>query len=465
MRFAWLAVVLCLVAGAAQADASLTERQTAARNDRKALQEQIEALQERIESTRSSQRDASQALKASEQAISDISRRLQDLDQRRDALGKTLDDLQKAMDGQRQELDQQREALARQLRAQYASGLSPWTALLSGKDPQRIGRELAYLAYLSKARTQALDALRVSLDRLAELQTRTDTHRAELDALLAETSEQKGALETQQVQRRQTLQRIQADLQAQRGQARELKQREQRLGDLIQGLDVEIAKAEARRQAALRAEAARKAREVREAREAAEQARRVREQAEKHLQEARRAEAEDAQVEQAKADLARKAAQEQEQKAAAEAAAAAPAQDAVRAVPAEGFPGLAKGLPYPVKGDIQGRFGAQRPDGGVWRGIILRAAPGTEVHAVAAGRVVYAHWLSGFGNILIIDHGHKYLSVYAYNQSLLRQVGDIVATGDVIARVGATGGQVEPGLYFELRHEGAPINPQLWLGD
>ncbi|HEY9281849.1 MAG TPA: peptidoglycan DD-metalloendopeptidase family protein, partial [Eoetvoesiella sp.] len=88
---------------------------------------------------------------------------------------------------------------------------------------------------------------------------------------------------------------------------------------------------------------------------------------------------------------------------------------------------------------------------------------GTPVRAIAAGRVVYANWLSGFGNLIIVDHGAKYLSVYAYNQSVLRRVGDVVSAGDVIAKVGATGGQVESGLYFEIRHQGAPVNPLLWL--
>jgi septal ring factor EnvC (AmiA/AmiB activator) len=125
--------------------------------------------------------------------------------------------------------------------------------------------------------------------------------------------------------------------------------------------------------------------------------------------------------------------------------------------------GLPKQVPAPVKGEVQGKFGAQRPDGGLWRGIVLRAPEGTPVHAVAAGRVVYANWLAGFGNIMIVDHGAKYLSVYAYNQSLLKQVGDMVQAGDTIAAVGATGGQVEPGLYFEIRHQGTPVNPLLWL--
>src|SRR5690606_2179048 len=80
--------------------------------------------------------------------------------------------------------------------------------------------------------------------------------------------------------------------------------------------------------------------------------------------------------------------------------------------------GLRKGLPYPVRGEVQGRFGMDRPEGGTWRGIVLRASEGVRVGAVAPGRVVYAGWLSGFGNLMILDHGNKYLTVYAYNQSL-----------------------------------------------
>ncbi len=133
------------------------------------------------------------------------------------------------------------------------------------------------------------------------------------------------------------------------------------------------------------------------------------------------------------------------------------------AIPAGGFPGIAKGLPKPVNGEIQGRFGTQRPDGGVWRGIVLRAKTGTAVHAVADGQVVYADWLAGFGNLIIVDHGKQYLSIYGYNETLLKGVGDLVAAGETLAKVGATGGQVEPGLYFELRHKSKPINPLLWF--
>ncbi|MGB3816193.1 murein hydrolase activator EnvC family protein, partial [Achromobacter pulmonis] len=136
---------------------------------------------------------------------------------------------------------------------------------------------------------------------------------------------------------------------------------------------------------------------------------------------------------------------------------------AQRPVPVGGGNGLRHGLAAPVRGPVQGRFGVDRPDGGVWRGVVLRAPEGTPVKVVAPGTVVYADWLRGFGNLIIVDHGQQYLTVYAYNQSLLKRVGDSVAAGDTIATVGATGGQVESGLYFEIRHRGAPVDPAQWL--
>jgi len=138
-------------------------------------------------------------------------------------------------------------------------------------------------------------------------------------------------------------------------------------------------------------------------------------------------------------------------------------QDADRPISGEGFAALRGTLPAPVSGERYGRFGAQRPEGGLWRGVLIRAPQGAPVHAVARGRVVYADWLTGFGNLMIVDHGAQYLTVYAYNQSLLRAVGDAVDAGEPLALVGATGGQVEPGLYFEIRHQGTPVNPRLWL--
>lgn len=464
MRRLGLCLALCLGVAAAQAESSLQAQQERARQDRGALRSQIDALQKRIESTESDKADAGAALQASEQAISDITRRLADLQARHEALGDSLAQLRAAQAQQDQALRRQQAALADQLRAQYASGLSPWAALLSGRDPQTIGRELAYLSYVSRARTRALTDLQATLDRINRLREQTDAQQKELDGLVADRQAEKKDLQLQQDKHREVLAQVQSKLQDEHRQAQSLHERDARLGTLIQGLDAEIARAEARRKAALKAEAERKAREAEQARKAREQAQLARKAQQQRAQAEEQARAIREQAEQARRAQGETA---QEPPARPAPAAQAPAPQTTTppppAVPAGGFEGVRKGLPRPVSGDVQGRFGAQRPDGGIWRGIVLRAPVGTPVRAVAAGRVVYAHWLAGFGNLLIIDHGQQYLSIYGYNQALLKQVGDIVAQGEVVARVGATGGQVEPGLYFELRHRGAPINPELWL--
>jgi septal ring factor EnvC (AmiA/AmiB activator) len=95
--------------------------------------------------------------------------------------------------------------------------------------------------------------------------------------------------------------------------------------------------------------------------------------------------------------------------------------------------------------------------------VFIRSAAGAEVRAVAAGRVVFADWLRGFGNLLILDHGQGYMSLYSNNESLYKQAGDAVKTGDAVATVGNSGGQAEPGVYFELRYKSRPINPMDWV--
>ena len=128
------------------------------------------------------------------------------------------------------------------------------------------------------------------------------------------------------------------------------------------------------------------------------------------------------------------------------------------------FSGLSRGLRLPIKGELANRFGAQRSDGGPsWKGLFIRSPAGQEVRAVAPGRVVFADWLRGFGNLLIIDHGKSYLTIYGNNESVLKQVGDTVNTGDAVATVGASGGNMESGLYFEIRHEGKAFDPMRWV--
>jgi len=120
-------------------------------------------------------------------------------------------------------------------------------------------------------------------------------------------------------------------------------------------------------------------------------------------------------------------------------------------------------LKLPVAGELGSRFGGPRSDRGFSsKGVFISARAGQEVRAVATGRVVFAEWLRGFGNLLIVDHGDGYMSLYGNNEALYRRAGDAVRGGDPVATVGASGGNAETGLYFELRHQGKPFDPLSW---
>ncbi|KNY11612.1 peptidase [Achromobacter piechaudii] len=525
-RTAGLLLAVMLTGGALSARAApndLAGRQSDAERQQAALRDRIENLQKEIDGREAARKEAADALKQSESAISKINLRLRELADAGRQAQTDLTSLEKQIGAQEIVLAKRRVELADQLRTQYTSGLSPWTALLSGDDPQVLGRNLGYLDYVSRARADAVKALRADIDRLAALQARADERRAEIEKVVAETSEQKAALVGQQKERATLLAQLEGQIAAQRAEANKLGRDDQRLSRLITDLDAAIAK---QIEDARKAEEARKkaeeARRVEEARRAAEESRK-RAEAERRADEARKKAEADRKVATetaARRDRdsrdAREAAQAREQVEAAsrqsrgpvavadpDAAGLRPAeqkqtrltdpaqtpaksaeppkktepaeadttptrtasvqQPARAAPPVGGGSGLKHGLAMPVRGQVQGRFGVDRPDGGVWRGVVLRAPEGTPVKVVAPGTVVYAEWLRGFGNLIIVDHGQQYLTVYAYNQSLLKRVGDSVTGGDTIATVGATGGQVESGLYFEIRHRGAPVDPAQWL--
>lgn len=116
-------------------------------------------------------------------------------------------------------------------------------------------------------------------------------------------------------------------------------------------------------------------------------------------------------------------------------------------------------LTWPLRGSASDGAGIA----GDSHGLLIAAAEGGEVHAVSHGRVVFADWLRGYGLLLIVDHGEHYLSLYGCNETLLKDVGDWVNAGEVIATSGASGGRKTPGLYFELRHEGKPMDARAWL--
>jgi murein hydrolase activator len=118
-------------------------------------------------------------------------------------------------------------------------------------------------------------------------------------------------------------------------------------------------------------------------------------------------------------------------------------------------------LPWPVQGSVSSSF--RRGNGVHHNGMLIQASEGTPVKAVHAGRVVFADWMRGFGNLLIVDHGDQVMTLHAHLQRFDAEVGQAVSRGDILGTVGTSGGHASPALYFEVRRRGNPIDPQAWI--
>lgn len=132
-------------------------------------------------------------------------------------------------------------------------------------------------------------------------------------------------------------------------------------------------------------------------------------------------------------------------------------------VPEQPFTALKGKLPWPAEGKVVQKYGAKRINKLTWQGMLIRADEGSPVNAVHHGQVIFADYLRGQGLLIIVDHGGGYMSLYAHNQLLLKQMGEWVNSGEQIATVGQSGGQSDSALYFELRFKGKPTDPASWL--
>src|SRR5690625_89412 len=482
--FAWLifSVLMAITAGPAWAALSELQSQRAqVQAQREALQQRVRALQQEIERSESQRADVRERLRTVETAISERARSLEALNRQFEDSQAQLQRWQAEQAEQSAHKEALEQRLAAQLRTQYASGLSPWASLLSGKNPQDIQRELHYLGYVAEQRAEEVQALNELLVQIDALRAQARNTQQQVQEIQEQTRAEQSALEAELDQHEQLLDEVESELAAQRGQVAQYQADDERLSRLIEGIEGQIrSQREAERKAAREAERAARERieqaredarqaqqEAEQARQQAEQARREADEAREQLQLARQLKLDkqalshqEHTLEQLQ-DKARRAAKRAEQ-ARAEAV-PEPEPEADSQATAVMLQGLPKGAAMPAQGSIQGRFGTERAEGGTWRGVVIRNDEGTPARAIADGEVVFAGWLSGFGNLLIIDHGQGYLTVYGYNQSLLKEVGDQVRAGDTVTRIGATGGQVESGLYFEIRHQGQPVNPLLWL--
>jgi septal ring factor EnvC (AmiA/AmiB activator) len=380
-------------------------------SEQRQLQQRLAQLKKQLAEAEASHSEAADDLAESEAAISDVNRRLRALAQARRQVERQIAGLQDRSRGVERRQTQQQRQLTQVARAQYLlARQAPWQRWLSGASPESLGRDLRQLDRLAASRARSIGDLRERREELAQLEAESLVKQAELAGIAQEEAATRAQLLRQQAARKRTLARLSRQIAGQRQSIAGLTRDEQRLARLVEELS----------------------------RVLAEQARRN----------------------------ARRAAARPPAESGGGRRTAADSTESGPAIPVN-FARLRGRLKLPVAGEISARFGSpRRTEAGVdaptWKGVFVRAPVGTEVRAIAAGRVVFADWLRGFGNLLIVDHGDGVLSVYGNNESLLRSVGDAVEADEVVAEVGNTGGNPVSGLYFELRSEGRPVDPLKW---
>ncbi|MBA5685710.1 murein hydrolase activator EnvC family protein [Rugamonas apoptosis] len=474
---------MALAGGTAHARTTERARQKAAAEaERAGLQQKLTALKRDISKTESAKDDAADTLAESEQAISDANRSLRDLTAEQAATNDRLARLSVEHDRLVVTVEQQKQQLSRLLRQQYVAGNEDRIKLLlSGDNPNRINRDLQMLAYVSQAQARLLDALRANLKAVEANQAEAQNAKDELAEIAEEELQQKALLEQEKGRRAALLATLSKRLVAQRKEVGNVERDEQRMAGLVDKLSrlikeqAEAAAAEQRRQQELaaaraakaKADAEAKAQALAKARAAEAEARAERE----RLAKAGKSGAGKVQPAPVKPPVKLEPIDADEPKVAQQPKpepkpepAAKPADIALApAAPAGAFEAMKGQLRPPVAGKLAAKFGAKRGDGPSWKGVFIRATEGADIHAIAGGRVVFAEWLRGFGNLIIVDHGGQYMSIYGNNQSLLKRAGDAVKAGDAIASAGNSGGNEESGLYFELRHQGRPFDPAGWV--
>ena len=389
------------------------------------LRSRIDGLRKELSTSEESKADAGDRLREAERRISRLQRELHELNEQRGQLQKRLKNLAQQSQELGVTLGQQQAQLEKLLYKQYLRGTpDSLQLLLNGDDPNQMARDLHYLSAIALTRAELMGEINATLAKKKTLAADAKERSAELAEIEAEQQKRHADLEKQREERQALYAKLSSQVKAQRKEIGNLQKNEKRLTQLIDRLSRILAAQAARAAAAARA-----------------------------------------------AEAAKIAAARQKKK---EIASPAPstepsrpktveAENRYEPVASDGSFARQRGkLRLPVRGAVAGRFGAPRDGGGTWRGLFIKAGAGSEVKAIAGGRVVFAEWMRGFGNLLIVDHGNAYLSIYGNNDSLLKQVGQAVKGGETVATVGNSGGNPESGLYFELRHQGQPIDPMKW---
>lgn len=447
--------ISCLVGFPAAQAAKVSERtkqKQLAETEHADLQQKLSALKRDIDRTETAKSSAADALAHSETAISRTNRTLHELQEEQQRIEARLAQLSKAQFDLAKAVETQQQKLSKLMREQYVTGNEDRIKLLlSGDNPNRINRDLQYMAYLSQAQAKMIEKLRADLLAVENNKTETQNAKDDLDEIAQEASQQKAVLEKEKARYATLLSQLSGKLVAQRKEAGNIERDEQRLAGLLDKLSKLIEEQQIAEAAAL--EKRRQEQQAMQARAKAER--------DKRAQQAKNGTRDNAATGKIKypdpidkdepppKSLARNE--------------LIPEEGIQSGAPAQSFSALRGQLHLPLRGELIAKYGSKRGDGPNWKGLFIRAAEGSEVKAIAPGRVIFAEWLRGFGNLIILDHGSQYMSIYGNNQAVLKRAGDTVKSGEVIASAGNSGGNEQSGLYFEMRHQGRAFDPLEWV--
>lgn len=407
-----------------------------------ALRDQIKALESRLAKDGKTRDKTAERLEELEKRVVEVRKRIKATGERQQQTESDIATLEVEKQALEKSLNGQRQRIGDLVRNLYQAGEKPQIRmLLSENSPARASRALVWYQYVAEARKDLIAEIDADLARSRQVNTKLQLHAQELStmaaALLADESELANSAKEKKI----LLTRLDQRLDNNQGRATLLRENEQRLVTLIETINKARQEAQRRSEQIAREEAQKRAERKREA----ERKRALAEQ-QKREAELRQAEALQRQIEEeearAKQELARQLAEKNAHKPFAE---------------------LKGKLALPLQAEIIGRFGEQKPDSGVrWEGLMLASEAGREVKAISAGEVVYADWYRGYGQLLLIDHGDDYMSLYSHNSDIFKSIGDLVSAGETVALVGATGGLAEPGLYFEIRQASQARDPLIW---
>ena len=384
-----------------------------------------------LDSTQQQQGAARKAIKDAESALAETHAQLDDLARQQREVNTRLNQLDQQAGGLQKERERQQQALAEQLAALYRLGHEPQLKLLLEQhDPTRLERYQRYFNALDQARQARLATLQRLDSEVATNRREAEKERKRLATLIDNQKTRERTLVQQQSSRQQALDELAHSYQSDQVRLQSLTQERDQAEAVIEQIERAVAAERARTEEARKAAAERRRQQQQQTGSTSVPP----EESSGLTDEELNAEASD---------------NEDSAPAAISPKTATPRLDA------------AWNGRWPIDGRIIASF--RQGDGIDRNGMLIAAPAGTPIHAMAAGQVVFADWLNGFGYLVIIDHG-KTMTVYAHNQRNSVTTGDRVRKGTVIGSVGDTGGRSSPALHFEVRRQGRPIDPMGWSG-